>query len=188
MKSADTNQDRYNDTYNQAYQVWGNFYQNMMEEGVDFLRQGMEMAQKMSPLYPDNTAFSVWMRNYQDFMSRVSEEATTAGQRPGAESYQRIYEAWLDTLSRSMETYMQTPEFVSQSGKHLETMSEVHQKMAEAMEAYWHALRLPSLHDMREIYHKLYIIERKIDDLDRRFREQQANMSSNGASAKKTKK
>ncbi len=64
---------------------------------------------------------------------------------------------------------MQTPEFAAQSGQHLEHMSQFQEQSAKLLEQYWATLRLPSTHDMKELYHKLYVIERKLDDLDKQL-------------------
>lgn len=168
-----------------AYEAWRDFYQKMTDESMAFYQQGMEMFQKMTPFYPaaQGGVFKEWINNYQAFVDRVREE--TGGMMPmDMESYRRMYEAWLDTWTRNLESYMRTPEFVAKSGKDLEAFADVQSKFGEMMEAYWHTMHLPSTEDMKEVYHKLYLIDRKLDDMDRRMSELIA-ASKSSASAKK---
>lgn len=168
------------------YDTWQDFYQQMMKDGMSFFQQGVEMAQKMTPFAPANPLMSQWMDNYQDFVDRFSQQSHT---RPtdGMDTGRQLYEAWLDTWTRNMEGYLQTPEFAAKSGKDLETFSDAHKKMTEMMEAYWQAMRLPSAQDMREIYQKLYMIERKLDELDKRLRTASDTPKSSAGAKKPTK-
>jgi Poly(R)-hydroxyalkanoic acid synthase subunit (PHA_synth_III_E) len=158
------------------YKAWSGFYQQMADESTEFFQKGMTTFQRMVPLYPGNEIFKQWLENSQDFMNRMTEESLNA---PGdVNTYKRMYDLWLETWTRNLEGYMKTPEFAAQSGKDLETFSDLQKKMGEMMEGYWQAIHLPSSQDMREIYHKLYMIERKLDELARHMRKSQAASSS----------
>lgn len=160
------------------YEGWSEFYQKMANESMDMFQQGMESFQKVNPFHPGGELFQQWFDSYRDFMSRVGEESTTGGVPGDMESYKRLYEAWLDSWTRNLESYMRTPEFAARSGRDLETFSDMRKSMNEAMDAYWHAVRLPSAHDMEELFHKLYVIDRKLDELDRRVRTQAESKTS----------
>jgi hypothetical protein len=69
-----------------------------------------------------------------------------------------------------MDTMMRTEAFAAKSGKDLEQFADYKKKMGEMLEAYWESLHLPNSSDMREVYHKLYTMDRKLDDLDNRLR------------------
>ncbi len=156
------------DTEDNPQEAWQGFYQKMAEDGMQFFQQSVEMAQKCSPFFPNNELMTMWAGNYQDFLQQVQAE-TTESKGFDPDSYKRLYEAWLNTWTHNLEGYMRTPEFAEKSGKNLETMSEMQKKMGDFMESYWQMMRLPSAQDMREIYHKLYLIERKLDEIDSRL-------------------
>jgi hypothetical protein len=158
--------------YQEAYRAWSDFYRQMSVEGMEMFQRGVENAQRMSPLGSDNPFFRFWFNTQQDFMNRFSHGGWAEAADP--EAYQKAYDSWMDTLGQNLETYMGTEEFASQSGKGLEMLSDMKKKTGELMESYWHALHLPSAHDMRELYHKLYVIERKLDEMDRRLRDLQS--------------
>jgi len=163
------------------YKSWTGFYQQMADESTELFQKGMMTFQQMVPLYPGQEMFKEWLENSQQLVSRMTEESMSA---PGdVNTYKRMYDLWIDTWTRNLEGYMKTPEFAARSGKDLETFSELQKKMGEMMEAYWQAIHLPSAQDMREVYHKLYTIERKLDELDRHMRKSQS--SSSGETGKK---
>lgn len=168
-------------TNENAYDTWSDFYKQITDEGMSFFRQGVEMAQQMSPFYMSNEIFQQWMENYSDFINQISQRSSAP---LNAADYRNIYESWLDAWNKNLESYMQTQYFAEKSGKNLETMSDFKKKGGELMEAYWHNLHLPNTEDMREIYHKLYTIERKLDDMDRKL--QQMYTAKTSASAKKS--
>ncbi len=167
------------------FETWQGYYQQWADESMEMFNRGMETAQKMSPFFPGPEMARVWMDNYKEFMDRFASEGMGSASS-GADTYRKAYDVWLDYWTKNMEAFIQTPEFAEKSGQHLGMMSDMKQRFGEFMESYWHAMHLPSSHDMREIYHKLYIIERKLDEMDRRFREAETG-SVSGAGAKKTK-
>lgn len=179
---------RREDSLQDAAQAWGSFYQQMADEGMDFFRKGMEIAQQASPFALGGGVYKQWMDNYYAFVNRVMEESSAP--MDTKEGYRRFYDAWLDVWTRGMESYMQTPEFAARSGKHMENVSDLTKRTGEIMEAYWHSVHLPSSHDMREIYHKLYLIERKLDEMDRRMRQatETSAAKTSSAPAKKSEK
>jgi hypothetical protein len=136
---------------------------------MDMFRKGMDAAQQMSPFFPGNPAFELWMQNYKQFTDKAMAETMERPMEP--ETFRRIYEAWLTTWSKNLDVYMRTPEFLEQSGRNMEAFSEFRKRMDEMLDEYWKSIRLPSTRDMDEIYQKLYLIDRKLDDMDRRFRD-----------------
>ena len=60
-------------------------------------------------------------------------------------------------------------------------------KLGEAFEIYWESVHLPSAADMREVYHKLYSLDRKLDDLDKRFRNIEKLLEKQFSSVKSSK-
>lgn len=170
----------------EAFEAWQDLYRQMADEGLSFYQKGIDTVQRMfPPMYPGGELFGQWMENYQDMMSRMGEDVSRS---PGdMDVFRRMYDTWLDAWTRGLESYMRTPEFAAKSGKDIERFSDIQKRTGEMMEAYWHAMRLPSTHDMREIYHKLYILERKLDDLDRQIRARQPKPRSTSATAQKRK-
>ena len=166
-QQTNTSRARHQETGSEHFGAWQEFYQRMSEEGMAFFQQGMDAAQSMMPSYPGKEAFQVWTDSYQDFMNRIGKEGMAAPGDPTA--YRRMYEIWLETWGQNLETYMRTPEFAAKSGKDLEMMAEAKKRIGEMLEAYWASIHLPSSADMRELYHQLYTIDRKLDDLDHRF-------------------
>jgi hypothetical protein len=82
---------------------------------------------------------------------------------------------------------MSTPEFVARSGQDLEQFSEFREKTGDMMNHYWENLHLASARDLHEVFHKLYTMDRKLDDLDERLRHLM-DLMDHPAPAKKKKK
>jgi hypothetical protein len=164
-----------------AYTMWWDFYRQMAEEGQDMWRKSMDMAQQMTPFFPNSDMFRQWNGMMQDMMGGGAGESPFLNPSSGTETYRQMYDTWLSMWTETMERSMRTPEFAAKSGKDMERFSEAHQKMSESMESYWQALRLPSAQDMREIYQKLYMIERKLDEMDQRIRRMQPPTVAEGA-------
>lgn len=153
----------------EAFETWAGFYKEMATQGMGMFEKSIEAAHQMHPLYPGSEVYDQWLDNFKDFTEAFMRETT---ENPGdPEAFRRLYQIWLTACSKNFESYMRTPEFVARSGKNIEEFSELKQKMGEGLEEYWHAIHLPSSRDMREIYQKLTVIDRKMDELDKRFRE-----------------
>jgi hypothetical protein len=182
-KTENTGTNGHSTASQEMYENWRGYYQKMTDDGMSYYRQGMDMFQKMAPFYPANSFMQGWMENYQTFLDRVRDESG-AGSATDMDSYRRMYDAWLETWTKSLEGYMRTPEFVAKSGKDLEAFTDFQNKMGDMMDTYWNTLHLPNTADMKELYQKLYTIDRKLDELDRRFREFAAS-SKSSATAKK---
>lgn len=153
-----------------AFKSWFDFYRQMSEEGMTAFQKGLEATQKFTPFAPGQEMYSVWIDSVQDFHKKVGQESLYPYPGMDTESYKKMYEAWLEAWSKNLDTYMRTPEFASRSGKDLERFSDFKKQMGNMLEAYWESIHLPSAADMREVYQKLYVLERKFDDMDRRFR------------------
>lgn len=158
-------------TMHDAAQNWFDFYQKMTEESMSAFQRGMEMSQKAAgftaPFGPGQEMFRMWSESMQDFTRRMGGEPFWGDPA----SFRRAYDAWLESWAVQMETYMRTPEFAAKSGQDLEAMSDMKKRMGKMLEAYWDSIHLPSAADMREVYHKLYLMERKMDDMDRHLRD-----------------
>ncbi len=159
-------EDRFSEgAYADAYAAWGDFYQKMAEEGLDLFQRSVETAQDMMPGAMNPNIYQYWSEGFRDFMQYTARE----GMPTDPQGFRQFYDMWLESWSKGFEAYMRTPEFVSSSGKNLEAMSDIQLKLGEMMEEYWHAIHLPSSRDMREIYHKIYLTERKQDEQDRKL-------------------
>ncbi len=150
----------------EAYKNWASLYQQMTEEGMGLFRKSVETAQEMMPT-PE--AHQEMYRHWNDSFQQFMEKASVEGKAQDPSTYKELYTLWLENWSRQFDAYMRTPEFVENSGKNLEAFSDAKSQMGEWLEEYWHNLHLPSARDMREIYHKLYILERKQDAQDRKL-------------------
>jgi hypothetical protein len=168
-------------SYQDAYESWSQYYQQMATEGMAFFQKGLEATQKFTPFFPQPELYQVWTQSYQDFLSHLGHDPSQLG----PDKFRELYDIWLETWSRHLEHYMRTPEFAAKSGKDLETFSEFSKQMGRLLEAYWESLHLPSSADMREIYHKLYLIERKLDEMDRRFRHFEATAETPKTASRK---
>ncbi len=159
--------------YEEAYQNWTNLYQQMANEGMTFFQKSVEATQEMMPNPEQHQEmYQHWNESFLNFM----QEAGSDGQIPDPESYKKLYNVWLDTWSKNFEGYMRSPEFVKNSGKNLEAFSDAKSQMGDMLEEYWHNIHLPSTRDMKEVYHKLYIMERKQDEQDRKLDEISATL------------
>jgi hypothetical protein len=152
----------------ETMQDWFQAYRQLTEDNMTAFQRNMDLAGKMMPFGPGSEFFTMWTHGMQDFWGRMGQDPVMPGDMEG---FRRMYETWLSTWTDRMESYMRTPEFASKSGKDLEAMSDLKKKLGESMETYWGAMHLPSSADMREIYHKLYLIERKLDEMDRHIRQ-----------------
>jgi hypothetical protein len=160
------------------YHSWMDMYQQWSEEGMTAFQKGIEATQRMMPFTPPGQEMmNLWMDSMQSFSTRISQELGQDGSPQQAmaamadpTAYKKMYDVWLDTWSTQLEGYLRSPEFAAKSGRDLEAFSDWKKKLGEVMEAYWESIHLPSSADMREIYHKLYLMDRKLDDMDRRFR------------------
>ncbi len=164
------------------YDAWRDYYQRMSEDGLAFFQKSVEVAQEFNPYYPGSEAMKRWMEQYEGVTQKMGEG--TPSNFMDMDAFKNMYDLWLSTMTDNMQTWMRTPEFVAQNGSDLETFSEMRKRMSDAWEAYWEAIHLPSTRDVREVYRKLYNIERKLDEMDRRFRDGEAAQKSS-ASAKK---
>ncbi len=152
--------------YENPYENWTQLYQQMATEGMTFFQKGVEAAQDMMPNPEQHQGmYQHWNDSFVQFM----QQAGTEGQAQDPETYKKLYHVWLDTWSQNFESYMRSPEFVKSSGKNLEAFSDAKSQMGEMLEEYWKNIHLPSSRDMREVYHKLYIMERKQDEQDRKL-------------------
>src|SRR5687768_13492848 len=101
-----TEQER-NPNASEAYEAWGEFYQQMAEESMDFFRKGVENFQKMSPFYPSNELYQKWADNYQQFLNTMTDEpGIKAGDK---DVFRKMYEAWMETWTRNLDSYMRSP-------------------------------------------------------------------------------
>lgn len=175
------------DAMNMMYDTWRDWMTQASQEGFSMFQQGLASAQRFAPgmagdfeerLASMPWAASIdadkltqmsqqWMDSFGRFMAHSSDAIQANPTDPQA--YKKIYEAWLNSCAEQMEQWMQTPEFAAQSGQRLEHMSQFQEQSGKMLEQYWATLHLPSTHDMKELYHKLYVIERKLDDLDKQL-------------------
>jgi hypothetical protein len=147
---------------------WMETYQKWTDESLNAFQQSMQQAQKMNPMFNNPELMKLWQDQFQSFTDKVR---TTDWQHPSSpENFKKIYDTWLESASAQMDTMMRTEAFAAKSGKDLEQFADYKKKMGEMLEAYWESLHLPNSSDMREVYHKLYTMDRKLDDLDNRLR------------------
>lgn len=189
-RTQDSMNESFNESLNESYQAWSGFYQRMAEEGLTFFQKNMEAAQQMMPGMlgmsgmpgmgtsgmsgmPGMQGFAApdLYRQWTEAFHEMVNAWETEGGTMNPEIYQKMYRIWLEMCSKSAETFMRTPEFVQASGKNLEAFSDAKARMGEMIEEYWGLLHLPSTHDMRELYHKHYLQERKLDEMDRKLDE-----------------
>jgi hypothetical protein len=166
-----------------AYQTWYDFYRQMSEEGMNAFQKGIEASQNFSASAPFNAhgsnplaanpIMNVWMESIHQFNEKMGTEKTAAdslNEFSNPEYYKKMYDAWTQTWGENLETYMKTSEFAEKSGKDLEKFSDLKAQMGKTLEMYWESIHLASSADMKELYHKLYQMDRKLDDLDKRFK------------------
>ena len=150
------------------FMPWMETYQKWTDESLNAFQQSMEQAQKMNPMFNNPELVQLWQEQFQSFTDKVR---TTDWQHPSSpENFKKMYDTWLESASSQMDTMMRTEAFAAKSGKDLKQFAEYKKKMGEMLEAYWESIHLPNSSDMREVYHKLYTMDRKLDDLDNRLR------------------
>jgi hypothetical protein len=149
----------------ETYQKWTDESLNTFQQSI---QQSMAQAQKMNPMFNNPELTQLWQEQFQSFTDQVR---TTDWQQPSSpEAFKKMYDTWLESASSQMDSMMRTEAFAAKSGQDLKQFAEYKKKMGEMLEAYWESLHLPNSSDMREVYHKLYTMDRKLDDLDNRLR------------------
>ncbi len=126
---------------NEQYQAWLGMMQQITRDNLQWFQQSLEMAQKAYP-FASNT------------------ENTEPNTSPKS-----AYDAWLKHWTQHLESMMAGAEFSEHSGKTLHAASEAKQTMDQMLRQYWHSLQLANTEDMKEVYLKLYQMERRLDDL-----------------------
>ncbi len=154
-----------------ALDMWMDYYKTVMEQGLEVMHRGTEMAFQTPTGMPGWDSFETWMDAYQ---SRLNPSEKLDNQ-----TLRNMYDAWVHAWAESMERWMSTPEFVAKSGQDLEHFSEFQEKTGTMMNQYWETLHLASARDLHEVFHKLYLMDRKLDDMDKRLRQMMTLMEQN---------
>jgi hypothetical protein len=150
------------------YKAWMDYIQTVNEESATFFQRSMDMSRSLFPM-ANQDFMRLWMENYQEFVTRMTENPTAFQEDP-AGAARKLYDTWVDIWSKNLETYLRSPEFAAKSGRDLEMFSEMRKRWGQFLESYWEGLHLPSSADMRELYQKMYTMDRKLDDIDSRLR------------------
>lgn len=152
---------------------WLAFCRKLSEENMALFKRSVEAAQQMhsmpegSPSATDMMGY--WQNSFKDYSQRFSNFNPTNLQDPT--QIKHAYEQWMLYWSEQFETMMGTKEFALNSGKNLERLTQFQDKMGDVLEEYWHNLHLSTSDDMREVFQKLYTLDKKIDEIDIRFRD-----------------
>lgn len=173
MPTAEDTQKQNGPTGEEMFQPWMEMYKKWTEESMTSFQSAMSQAQKMNPMLGNPELYELWQQSYQAFTDKVQTTDWRNAANPenyNPENFKKMYETWLENASTQMDSMMRTEAFAAKSGKDLEQFAEYKKKLGELFEGYWETLHLPNAADMREVYHKLYTMDRKLDDLDTRLR------------------
>jgi hypothetical protein len=128
---------------NAQYQAWLSMMQQMTRDNMQWFQNSLEMAQNAYSFNTENTGAQMDPKN----MSK------------------NLYDTWLKNWTQHLESMMAGAEFSEHSGKTLHAASEAKQQIDQMLRQYWHSLQLANAEDMKEVYLKLYQMERRLDDL-----------------------
>lgn len=152
---------------NQPY--WGlfDFYQEMSREWLNYCQDFLGVMGQFSPVNLDEGLTKEWFENFHYWLEQIDTEMMDIN------AYERLVKVWAKIWTKHLETYMgstlKTREFVGGSEKTLEALTDLKLLRDVILEAWWYAIRLPNRRDMRELYYKDYTIERKLDELNKKF-------------------
>lgn len=142
-------------------------YGNMMET----MRRNWEEFYGMIPFAPQPKVAQLWMDNYMAFIKQAGQDGMMGFASDPSGTSKRMYEQWVDLWSKSLDAYFRSPDFAAKSGRDLEALSEWKKWYGQWMESYWASVHLPSTADMRDVYQKLYVLDRKLDNLEQLVRD-----------------
>ncbi|MBY0450354.1 MAG: hypothetical protein K2X01_07010 [Cyanobacteria bacterium] len=136
-----------NSQANAQYQAWLGMMQQMTRDNMQWFQNSLDMAQNLA----QGTAQQGYPFNTERTGPQVDPKS--------------MYDAWLKNWTQHLESMMAGAEFSEHSGKTLHAASEAKQNMDQMLRQYWHSLQLANAEDMKEVYLKLYQMERRLDDL-----------------------
>lgn len=113
----------------------------------------------------------------------MASEKEQAGTK-GGNLYMETFSAWEKLVSQNMDALFRNPAFLSSMGKALENSLTIKEQMDKGIQAYLHAMGLPSTQDVGRVSEALASLQRDVEDLKAKVDQLLKKRAGSGPSAR----